>query len=78
MRSARPTTNGPAIRYHRLSLGLDVRSLAAATKISESHLANVENGRRGLSAALLLKVAKELGVTLADISDVRPPANLVA
>lgn len=78
MRSARPVTNGPAIRYHRLSQGLDVRSLAAATGISESHLANVENKRRGLSPALLLKVAKELGVPLADISDVRPPADLVA
>ncbi len=78
MRSARPTTNGEAIRYHRLNQGLDVRRLAAASGISESHLANVEKGRRGLSPALLLKMAQTLGVTLADISDVRPPADLVA
>ncbi len=78
MRSARPTSNGPAIRYLRLSKGLDVRSLAAASGISESHLANVENGRRGLSPALLLKLARTLDVPVAEISDIRPPAPVAA
>jgi transcriptional regulator with XRE-family HTH domain len=68
MRSGKLTSNGPAIRAIRQLRGLDLRRLAAATGISESHLGNVENERRDLSPAKLLTVAKVLNVPMSAIS----------
>lgn len=68
------TANGAAIRTIRQLKGWNLRQFAALVQISESHLGNVENGRRDLPPAKLLRVAEALGVPVGAISGGLPQA----
>ncbi len=60
--------NGDAIRTIRQLKGWSVRNFARTVPMSESHLSNVENGRRDLSPEKLLAVARALGVSIGAIT----------
>jgi transcriptional regulator with XRE-family HTH domain len=60
--------NGAAIRTIRQLKGWSLREFAGRCRISESHLGNVENDRRDLSPASLLRVAAALQVPISAIT----------
>jgi transcriptional regulator with XRE-family HTH domain len=50
------------LKQQRISLSLTIDELAARSGVSESHLSRIERGKRFLSAPILQKIAKPLGV----------------
>jgi transcriptional regulator with XRE-family HTH domain len=71
------TPNGPAIRTIRQLKGWDLRRFAAHVEISESHLGNVENERRGLPPDKILRIAKALDVPVGAITITRTTSEPV-
>src|SRR5690606_26445419 len=55
---------GPKVRAVRRERGLTQVELARRLEISPSYLNLIEHGQRSLTAALLLRLAKELGLDL--------------
>lgn len=72
------SANGPAIRIIRQLKGWDLRRFAAHVKISESHLGNVENERRGLPPDKLLRIAEALDVPIGAITTKSEPVHPLA
>ncbi len=64
---------GSRVREARERRGLTRRSLAAASAVSERHLAGLEAGQGNISVLLLRKVATTLGLSVSDL--VRDPEN---
>ena len=59
---------GYKIRAKRRKLGITQASLAKKLSISPSYLNLIESGKRKINVNLLLKVANELNIEIADIS----------
>ena len=55
---------GARLRDLRLLAGLSQRELGRRTGLSNSFLSEVENGRRGLGAASLLRLCRVLGASM--------------
>jgi len=64
--------NGAAIRAIREALGLSQRELAARAGVRNTQISNVEAGVNGMSPAVARRVADELGVPLAAITNPVP------
>jgi transcriptional regulator with XRE-family HTH domain len=60
---------GARIRDERLVAGLTVRGLAARTGVSPSLISQIERGRATPSVATLWSIARELGLSIADLFD---------
>lgn len=62
-------TTGARIKRYRSELGLTLSQLAETAGVSKSYLSNLENRTEDKrpSANVLFKVAKALGVTMADL-----------
>lgn len=56
--------NGAALREIRERSGVSVTDLATAAEIKQSHLSNIEAGRRNASDDVIVKLARELKVPL--------------
>lgn len=52
---------GKILKQQRIALPLTLQELAAASKVSSSHLGRIERGERFPSARILRKIAKPLG-----------------
>jgi transcriptional regulator with XRE-family HTH domain len=63
-------TNGGAIRVRRQTLGLTQGELARKAELTQSYIARVEYGERGLGGKARGRVAEALGVTVEDITTV--------
>lgn len=59
---------GRRIRTWRVRRQLSQASLAERTGVTQSTLSNYENGKRGLSVWVLMKIAEELEVDLEDLA----------
>lgn len=59
---------GKAIKAIRLAQGRPAKSFANECKISDSHLHNIEAGRRAVPLELLFVIAHHLGVDVDAIS----------
>jgi transcriptional regulator with XRE-family HTH domain len=64
-----PSRLGGAIRAMRVSRGLSVTELARRSGLSQSFLSQVEIGRTDISVGRLVRLARALGVGLADLID---------
>ena len=60
--------DGPKIREYRERKGIDQTAFAARIGVSQPYMSNVELGRKGVSAARVLVIARELGVSFDDIT----------
>ena len=60
--------DGPKIREYRERKGIDQTAFAALIGVSQPYMSNVELGRKGVSAARVLVIARELGVSFDDIT----------
>ena len=60
--------DGPKIREYRERKGIDQTAFAARIGVSQPYMSNVELGRKGVSAARVLVIARELGVGFDDIT----------
>jgi len=58
---------GKILKVRRLTVPLSLSELARATGVSASHLVRIEGGGRFPSAHVLLKLARPLGFTEAEI-----------
>jgi transcriptional regulator with XRE-family HTH domain len=58
-----PAAFGRAIKVIRTGLGMDRKRLAAASRLSYSYLAEIENGRKPASASALHAIARGLGLS---------------
>lgn len=65
-----PTTrlHGPAVKVIRQAKGIRANVLSGRVGISPSYLSNIEKGIRQPSPAVTASLARELGVTLDDIT----------
>lgn len=70
-------TNGAVIRALRVALGLTREELAAAAQIKDSHLGNIEHGRRDASVPVLRRIAERLHVPLDAVVRCGLPKNFV-
>lgn len=61
---------GAQVRAARLSRGVSLRSLAGSLEVSPATLSLVENGRTGLSAVRLNRIADVLEMAVAEILDI--------
>ncbi len=69
---------GAAVRARRSTLGLTLKKLAEAARVSERFLAQLETGEGNISVARLQDVAEALETSAADLLAIaltRPPAN---
>ena len=71
-------TLGRRIRHARQRAGLTLAELAARVERAPSLLSSIENGRREPRLALLSAVARELGVTVADLMKAEAPSHRAA
>lgn len=55
---------GKAVTQRRTALGMSQRAFARMSGIENSHLRDIEAGRRNLMASTMLKLASALGVSL--------------
>ena len=55
---------GEAVRARRRALGLSQEALGEKARIDQTYLSNLENGRRNVSLALLVRLAQALDVPL--------------
>ncbi|OMF73024.1 helix-turn-helix domain-containing protein [Paenibacillus glucanolyticus] len=53
--------NGIAVRGIRIMLGMTQAEFAETLRISQSHISDVENGRRGVTSNLRIKIAQTFG-----------------
>lgn len=53
--------NGIAVRGIRIMLGMTQAEFADKLRISQSHISDVENGRRGVTSNLRVKIAQTFG-----------------
>jgi len=60
---------GARVRAARQRCGMSLRALAAALEVSPATLSQIENGRTGLSATRLGRIAAALGTSVAAILD---------
>lgn len=60
--------NGPEIRRRRKIIGLSVRSFGALVKIGFAEISNIEKCKKGASHETILKIAKGLKCSPAEIS----------
>lgn len=58
---------GKAIRGLRLETGLSQEALADAAEIDRSYVGGVERGEHNVALVNLVKLAKALGITTADL-----------
>ena len=58
---------GPAIKDARKSLGLTREAFAERVDMSPGYLANVENGTKNPSFRLVVKIARELGLSVDEV-----------
>ena len=58
---------GLTVRQLRLGLGLSQEKLAEHTGLHRTYIGGIERGERNVSVKNLLKVARALGVTVADL-----------
>ncbi len=68
-------TNGAVIRALRVAFGLTREELAAAAQIRDSHLGNIEHGRRDASVPVLRLIADRLHVPLDAVVRCQLPKN---
>ena len=68
MKQQRFQIDGPRVRELRERLGLRQLDFAPRCGLSPAALSNVELGRKGVSAARVLVIARELGVSFDDIT----------
>ena len=66
---------GKRIKSVRLSKEIKAKDLAKDAKISASYLSEVENGLATISGERLLRIAKELGVTLGFLMEEEVPES---
>ncbi|QQM31704.1 helix-turn-helix domain-containing protein [Martelella lutilitoris] len=57
------------VREFRKSKNVTLEELADLTGISQTHLSRMESGKRGLSLANIIKIAKALGVDAVELTD---------
>ena len=60
--------DGVKVREYRERKGIDQTAFAALIGVSQPYMSNVELGRKGVSAARVLVIARELGVGFDDIT----------
>ena len=58
---------GEAVRKHRLAKGLSQEGLAARAAIHRNYQGGVERGERNVSVINMAKIARALGVPLAEL-----------
>lgn len=58
---------GEAVRKHRLAKGMSQEALAARAAIHRNYQGGVERGERNVSVINMAKIARALGVPLADL-----------
>lgn len=58
---------GSGIKAHRVRRGMTQGQLAEAVNVSEQAVSNIERGARGVSLAVLEKIAGALGVEVRDL-----------
>ena len=58
---------GKILKQRRVMVPLTLRELAAASRVSSSHLGRIERGERFPSARILRKIAKPLGLNEAEL-----------
>ncbi len=64
------TKRPPAIKIERVLRGTSQTALAHLSGISQSHIANIENGRRNPSPKTAEAIARVLGVPISNLFDV--------
>lgn len=62
---------GPFIRTTRHEKGLTLRELARKAEISAPFLSDLERGNRSCSEAVLVRLARPLGVPATTLNDIR-------
>jgi transcriptional regulator with XRE-family HTH domain len=72
MKSVTTEQAGSRIRVLRLQQNLTLAQLADSVGIGFSQLSKIEKGSRGLSLALATKLARQLGVSVADLTEEKP------
>ena len=72
-------TLGTRIRELRNRRGMTRKTMSREADISERHLAQIESGEGNVSIALLRRITTTLGVTLAELFEIRPsnPEKLI-
>lgn len=55
-----PNVNGKALKRVRELLGISLTEMAARTEATDSHICNIEAGRRGVSWSLYRRMCDEL------------------
>lgn len=58
---------GLGVQQHRRARGLSQEELAHAAKIHQTYLSGVESGKRNPTVIVLDRIAKALGVDIADL-----------
>lgn len=58
---------GTAIRARRNAVGLSQEALADLAEIDRSHMGKIERGERNLSMLNAVRIARALGIRLADL-----------
>jgi transcriptional regulator with XRE-family HTH domain len=58
---------GATIREHRVGVGLTIERLAEKANLHPNFLGRVERGEEYISVAALLRVAKALGIRVAEL-----------
>ena len=53
--------NGLAVRGIRMMLGMTQAEFSGLLRVSQSHISDVENGRRGVTSNLRVKIAQAVG-----------------
>jgi transcriptional regulator with XRE-family HTH domain len=61
------TTTGAMIRFFRTQEGLSIAALATQAGVSPTHLQRIERGQGNFSFVKLIRIARALGVTVADL-----------
>jgi transcriptional regulator with XRE-family HTH domain len=73
---------GAAVRAVRTNLGVAQEALALQAKIERSHMGKIERGEHMPTLVLILKIARALGVSSADLlretEELLPPKYLAA
>ncbi|MFE9372974.1 helix-turn-helix domain-containing protein [Streptomyces sp. NPDC006711] len=63
---------GPRLRAARERCGATLTAVSCATGISPSTLSRIETGRRGPTLEVVLRLAKEYGVSLDELAGIEP------
>jgi transcriptional regulator with XRE-family HTH domain len=60
---------GVAVRKHRSELGISQEELAGRAELHRTYIADIERGARNVSLVNIEKIAKGLGLRIADLFD---------